>query len=79
MFSLVLLFVPVCVLLFFWGGGGWALLALWSPRLEKRELVYVRLVHLYVYFERVDFCPFLFLMVRGWLRFVIMALTVHVY
>ena len=33
-------------------------LALWSPRLGKRELVYVLLVHLFVYFERVNFCPF---------------------
>ena len=31
-----------------------------SPRLEKRELACVFLVHLFVYFARVNFCPFLF-------------------
>ena len=33
-------------------------LALYSPRLRKMELVYMRLVHLFVYFTRVNFCPF---------------------
>ena len=32
--------------------------ALWSPRLGKRELVYVLLVHLFVCFVRVSFCHF---------------------
>ena len=46
-------------------------LALWSPRLGKRELVFVFLVHLFVYVARVDTCPFsLPLGVRGWLRLV---------
>ena len=33
-------------------------LALWSPRLGKRELVYVFLMLLYVYFAHVKFFPF---------------------
>ena len=33
------------------------LLALWLPRLGKRELVYVLLVYLLVCFARVSFCP----------------------
>ena len=50
-------------------------LALRSPRLRKRELVCVLLMHLFVYFVRVSFCHFsLPLGVGGWLRFVIVAL-----
>ena len=41
------------------------LLELWSPRLGKRELVCVLLVHLFVCFVRVSFCHFLFLLVSG--------------
>ena len=42
---------------------------------EEREVVYVLLVHLFVYFARVNFCPFsLPLGVRGCLRLVIVAL-----
>ena len=42
-----------------------------SPRLEKRELAYVLLVHLFVFFARVDFCPFhLPLGVGDWLQLV---------
>ena len=49
-------------------------LAFWSPCLGKRELVFVRRVHLFVCFVRVCFCPFsLPLGVEGWLRFVIVA------
>ena len=49
--------------------------ALWSPRLGKRDLVCVLLVHLVVCFVRVSFCHFsLPLGVGGWLRFVIVAL-----
>ena len=45
-----------------------------APRLGKRAALYVLLVHLFVYFARVSFCPFsLPLGVRDWLRFVIMA------
>ena len=34
--------------------------------LGKRELVYVLLMHLYVYFARVNFCPFSLLFgIRG--------------
>ena len=52
------------------------LLALWSPRLGKRELVCVRLVQLFLCFVRVSFCHFsLSLSIGGWLRFVIVALT----
>ena len=51
------------------------LLALWSPRLGKRELICVLLVHLFVCFVRVGVCHFsLSLGVGGWLRFVIVAL-----
>ena len=46
------------------------LLALWSPRLEKSELVCVLLVHLFVCFCHCS----LPLGVGGWLRFVIVAL-----
>ena len=50
-------------------------LAFCSPRLRKRELVYVLLVHLFVDLARVNFCPFsLPLGVRGWLLLVIVAL-----
>ena len=42
-------------------------LAFWSPLLGKRELVFVLLVHLFVCFARVCFCPF---SLQGWLRFV---------
>ena len=50
-------------------------LALWSPRLRKRELVYVLLVLLFVYFAYVKFCLFsLALDARGWLRLVLVAL-----
>ena len=49
-------------------------LAFWSPRLGKKELVFVLLVHLFVCFARVCFCPFsLPLGVEVWLRFVIVA------
>ena len=49
-------------------------LALWSPRLKKRELVYVHLVLLFVYLPCVKFCPFsLLLHARGWLRLVLVA------
>ena len=42
---------------------------------EEREVVYVLLVHLFVYFARVNFYPFsLPLGVRGWLRLVVVAL-----
>ena len=48
-------------------------LAFWSPRLGKRELVFVLLVHLFV-FLRVCFCPFsLALWFGSWLQFVIVA------
>ena len=51
------------------------LLALWLPRLGKKELVCALLVHLFVCFVRVSFCHFsLFLGIGGWLRFVIVAL-----
>ena len=51
------------------------LLALWSPRLGKRELVCVLLVHLFVCFVRVSFCHFFSSSwCRGWLRFVIVTL-----
>ena len=41
----------------------------------KRELVYVLLVHLFVHFACINFCPFyLPLGVRGWVQLVIMAL-----
>ena len=50
-------------------------LALWSPRLGKRELVYVLLMLLFVYFAYIKFCPFsLALGARGWLRLVFVAL-----
>ena len=46
-----------------------------SPRLGKRELVYVLLVHLFVCFVRVSFCHFsLPLGVGGWLRFATVAI-----
>ena len=68
--SLALHFVLVLLFFFFQ-----SCLALWSPRLGKRELIYVLFVHLFVYFACVDFCPFsLPLGVRDWLRFVIVAL-----
>ena len=45
-----------------------------SPRLGKMELVFVLLVHLFVCFVHVCFCPFsLPLGVEGWLRFVTVA------
>ena len=45
-----------------------------SPLLGKRELVYVLLVHLFIYFVNVNFCPFsLPLGVRDWLPLVIVA------
>ena len=45
------------------------------PRLCKRELVCVLLLHLFVCFVRVSNCHFsLSLGVGGWLRFVIVAL-----
>ena len=51
------------------------ILTLWSPRLGKRELVCVLLVHLFVCFVRVSFCHFpLPLGVGAWQRFVIVAL-----
>ena len=51
------------------------LLAFGSSRFGKRNLVYVSLVHLFVCFVRVSFCPFsLPLGVGGWLRSVIVAL-----
>ena len=51
------------------------LLTLWSPRLGKRELVCVLLVHLFVCFVRASLCHFsLHFGVRGWVRFVIVAL-----
>ena len=61
MFSLALLFVLVF------------LQSLYSIMItslgEERELVYVLLVHLFVYFARVNFCPFsLPLGVGGWLQ-----------
>ena len=40
-------------------------LTLRSPRLGKRELVYVLLLLLFVYFARVKFCHFHFLLVSG--------------
>ena len=50
-------------------------LALWSPPLGKRELVYMLLVLLFVYFAYVILCPFsLALDARGWLRLVLVAL-----
>ena len=49
-------------------------LALWLPRLGKKELVCVILAHFFVCFWRVSFCHFsLPLGVGGWLRFVIVA------
>ena len=54
------------------------LLALWSPLFGKKELVYVLLVYLFVYFARGKFCLFLFsLCVWGWLRLVIVAHPGH--
>ena len=51
------------------------LLALCSPRLGKRDLVCMVLVHLFACFVRVSFCQFSLPVVVGdWLRFVIMAL-----
>ena len=47
--------------------------AFWSPRFG-RGLVYVLLVRLFVCFARVDFCLFLPLGVRDWLRLLIVAL-----
>ena len=68
MLSLALLFV--LMLLFFS-----ILLALWSPRMEKGELVFVHLAHLFVYVAGVDLCPSsLPLGVGGWLQLVIVAL-----
>ena len=65
--SLALLFVFELLLLSFIK----SYLALSSPRLGKRELVYVLFMHLFLYFERVNFCLFsLPLGVRDWLRFV---------
>ena len=50
------------------------ILAFWSPRLGKRELIFVLLVHLFVCFARICFCLFsLPLGVEGWLRFVTVA------
>ena len=50
-------------------------LALWSPRLGKRELVYVLLVQLFVYCAYIKFYPFsLALGASGWLRLVLVAL-----
>ena len=47
-----------------------------APRLDKRELVYVLFVHVFVYFARVNFYSFsLPLGVRVWLWFVILALS----
>ena len=64
------MFASLFVLVFFS-----VLLALWSPRLGKREVVCVLLVHLFVYFTHIDFCSsFLPLGVGGWLRLVIVAL-----
>ena len=41
---------------------------------EERELSYVLLVHLFVYFARIDVCPTsLPLGVAGWLRLMIVA------
>ena len=55
-------------------------LALWSPRLGKRELVYVLLVHLFVCLARVNFCPFSFpLGLGGWPWHVIVTLPGLVY
>ena len=51
MLSLALLFVLV---LFFYSVRS----AMWSSRLAKRELFCVLLVHLFVYFARVNVCPF---------------------
>ena len=51
------------------------LLALRSPHWEKRDLVCVLLVHLFVSFVRVSFCHFSFpLGVGSWLQFMIVAL-----
>ena len=50
-------------------------LALISSRFGKRELVFVLLVQLFVYFARVSFCHFsLPLGVRDWLPLVIVTL-----
>ena len=44
-------------------------LALWSPHLRKRELVVELLMHVFVSFARVNFCPnSLPLGVMDWLR-----------
>ena len=51
------------------------LLALWSLRLGKRELIYVLQVHVFVYLARVIYCPFsLPLGVGGWLQLLIVVL-----
>ena len=51
------------------------LFSLLSPRLGKRELVYVLLMHLFVYFAHVNVCLFsLPLGVRDWLQLLIVAL-----
>ena len=73
----VLFFFVFFVLFFFFFLFFSALSALLSPRLGKRELVYVLLVNLFVYFACVGSCPFSFpLGVRGWLRLMIVALRV---
>ena len=55
------------------------ILALWSPRLGKRERVCVFLVHLFACFVHVSFCHFsLPLGVWGWLQFVIVPFRTSV-
>ena len=71
LFSCVCVCVCVCVL---------SCLALWSSRLGTRKLVYVLLMYLFVYFSRVNCCPFsLPLGVRGWLRLVTETLSGRFY
>ena len=58
---------------FFFGKFNTVRLALWSTRLEKRELVSVLLVHLCLFYTRWVLSFSLPLGVRGWLRIVIVA------
>ena len=72
MLSLTLLFVLVFFFfVFFFSPFSTVITSLGQ---EKRKLVYLLLVHLFVYFTRVDFCPSLPLDVGGLLRLVIVVL-----
>ena len=70
--TLLLVVMVLFVLFFFFQ----SCLSLWSPRLGKRELVYMLLVHLFVYLACFTLHLFRFLRIgaQGWLRFVTVAL-----